>query len=69
MLAVYRKEALTATERVLVDGFASQIAARLWNHRLYGKTLERAASGDRLAPSDGVFTVDPDGRSGRGTRR
>ena len=62
MLAVYRKEALTATERVLVDGFASQIAARLWNHRLYGKTLERARLSEIVThTSDGVFTVDPDG--------
>ena len=62
VLAVYRKEALTATERVLVDGFASQIAARLWNHRLYGKTLERARLSEIVShTSDGVFTVDPDG--------
>ena len=62
VLAVYREEALTATERVLVDGFASQIAARLWNHRLYGKTLERARLSEIVShTSDGVFTVDPDG--------
>jgi PAS domain S-box-containing protein len=63
VLAVYRKEILTATERVLLDGFASQIAARLWNHRLYGKTLERARLSEIVShTSDGVFTVDPDGR-------
>jgi PAS domain S-box-containing protein len=62
VLAVYRKEALTATERVLLDGFASQIAARLWNHRLYGKTLERARLSEIVShTSDGVFTVDPEG--------
>ena len=62
VLAVYRKEVLTATERVLLDGFASQIAARLWNHRLYGKTLERARLSEIVShTSDGVFTVDPDG--------
>ncbi|HEX6399148.1 MAG TPA: hypothetical protein VF108_01590, partial [Actinomycetota bacterium] len=42
VLAVYRKQVLSATERVLLDGFATQIAARLRNHRVYGKTLERA---------------------------
>jgi PAS domain S-box-containing protein len=62
VLAVYRREVLTATERVLLDGFASQIAARLWNHRLYGKTLERARLSEIVShTSDGVFTVDTDG--------
>jgi PAS domain S-box-containing protein len=63
VLAVYRREALTATERVVLDGFASQIAARLRNHRLYGKTLERARLSEIVShTSDGVFTVDLDGR-------
>jgi PAS domain S-box-containing protein len=63
VLAVYRGEALTATERVLLDGFATQIAARLRNHRLYGKTLERARLSEIVShTSDGVFTVDVDGR-------
>jgi PAS domain S-box-containing protein len=63
VLAVYRSEVLSATERVLLDGFASQIAARLRNHRLYGKTLERARLSEIVShTSDGVFTVDPDGR-------
>jgi PAS domain S-box-containing protein len=63
VLAVYRKEVLTATERVLLDGFAGQIAARLWNHRLYGKTLERARLSEIVShTSDGVFMVDPEGR-------
>jgi PAS domain S-box-containing protein len=63
VLAVYRTEALTATERVLLDGFATQIAARLRNHRLYGKTLERARLSEIVShTSDGVFTVDLDGK-------
>ena len=63
VLAVYRREALTATERVLLDGFATQIAARLRNHRLYGKTLERARLSEIVShTSDGVFTVDLEGR-------
>ena len=63
VLAVYRNEVLTATERVLVDGFATQIAARLRDHRLYGKTLERARLSEIVThTSDGVFTVDMDGR-------
>jgi len=48
---------------VLLDGFATQIAARLRNHRLYGKTLERARLSEIVShTSDGVFTVDLDGR-------
>jgi PAS domain S-box-containing protein len=63
VLAVYRREALTTTERVLLDGFATQIAARLRNHRLYGKTLERARLSEIVShTSDGVFTVDLEGR-------
>lgn len=63
VLAVYRKPVLSATERVLLDGFATQIAARLRNHRVYGKTLERARLSEIVShTSDGVFTVDADGR-------
>ena len=63
VLAVYRSEILTATERVLLDGFATQIAARLRDHRVYGKTLERARLSEIVShTSDGVFTVDLEGR-------
>jgi PAS domain S-box-containing protein len=63
VLAVYRNEILTATERVLLDGFATQIAARLRDHRVYGKTLERARLSEIVShTSDGVFAVDLDGR-------
>ena len=63
VLAVYRDEVLTATERVLLDGFATQIAARLRDHRVYGKTLERARLSEIVShTSDGVFTVDLEGR-------
>ena len=63
VLAVYRDEILTATERVLLDGFATQIAARLRDHRMYGKTLERARLSEIVShTSDGVFTVDLEGR-------
>jgi PAS domain S-box-containing protein len=63
VLAVYRDEILTATERVLLDGFATQIAARLRDHRVYGKTLERARLSEIVShTSDGVFTVDLEGR-------
>jgi PAS domain S-box-containing protein len=62
VLAVYRAQALTATERLLLDGLAGQVAARLRNHRLYGQTLERARLSEIVThTSDGVFTVDPDG--------
>jgi PAS domain S-box-containing protein len=63
VLAVYRGHVLTATERVLLEGFASQIGARLRNHRVYGKTLERARLSEIVShTSDGVFTIDTDGR-------
>jgi PAS domain S-box-containing protein len=63
VLAVYRSQVLTATERLLLDGLASQVAARLRNHRLYGKTLERARLSEIVShTSDGVFTVDQHGR-------
>ena len=63
VLAIYRVAVLTAPERVLIDGFATQIAARLRNHRVYGKTLERARLAEIVShTSDGVFTVDADGR-------
>ncbi len=62
VLAVYRAQVLTATERLLLDGLAGQVAARLRNHRLYGKTLERARLSEIVThTSDGVFMVDPDG--------
>jgi PAS domain S-box-containing protein len=63
VLAVYRGHVLTATERVLLEGFATQIGARLRNHRVYGKTLERARLSEIVShTSDGVFTVDTEGR-------
>jgi len=62
VLAVYRAQVLTATERLLLDGLAGQVAARLRNHRLYGKTLERARLSEIVThTSDGVFMVDPHG--------
>ena len=63
VLAVYRPQVLTAPERLLLDGLANQIAARLQDHRLFGKTLERARLSEIVShTSDGVFTVDPVGR-------
>ena len=63
VLAVYRSQVLTANERLLLDGLAGQVAARLRNHRVYGKTLERARLAEIVThTSDGVFTVDQHGR-------
>ena len=63
VLAVYRPQLLTASERLLLDGLADQIAARLKDHRVFGKTLERARLSEIVAhTSDGVFTVDRLGR-------
>ena len=63
VLAVYRTQVLTASERLLLDGLAAQIAVRLQDHRVFGKTLERARLSEIVEhTSDGVFTVDPGGR-------
>lgn len=63
VLAVFRSRTLSANERLLVDGLASQIADRLGNHRLFGKTLEQARLSEIVThTSDGVFTLDRHGR-------
>jgi PAS domain S-box-containing protein len=63
VLAVYRPQLLSASERLLLDGLANQIAARLQDHRLFGKTLERARLSEIVShTSDGVFTIDTLGR-------
>jgi PAS domain S-box-containing protein len=63
VLAVYRTQGLTAPERLLLDGLANQIADRLKDHRLFGKTLERARLSQIVShTSDGIFTVDRLGR-------
>jgi PAS domain S-box-containing protein len=63
VVAVYREQPLATKARLLLDGLAAQIAVRLQNHRLYGRTLERAQLSDMLEhTSDGVLTVDHRGR-------
>jgi PAS domain S-box-containing protein len=63
VLAVYRAQVLTATERLLLDGLADQIAVRLQDHRLFGTALERARLSEIVShTSDGVFVVDIRGR-------
>jgi PAS domain S-box-containing protein len=63
VLAVYRTQPLMTKERLLLNGLAGQIAVRLRNHSLYGRTLERARLSEIVAhTTDGIFTVDQDGR-------
>lgn len=63
VVAVYRAEPLDTKARLLLDGLAGQIAVWLQNHRLYGETLERARLAEIVThTSDGVFSVDPNGR-------
>ena len=71
VLAVYRREVLTTKERLLLDGLAGQIAARLRNHRLYGKTLERARLSEIVTPHVRRRLHRRSSRDGsrRGTRR
>ncbi len=63
-LAVHREQALSETERSLLDALASQVSVKMENGRLFVETLEqRTQLGDIVAnTSDGIFTVSPDGR-------
>jgi PAS domain S-box-containing protein len=63
VLAVYRKEAMGASERAALDALASQIAVLLQNHRLFAQTYQQAQLAEIVDhTSDGVFVVAHDGR-------
>ena len=64
LLAVYRAEPLTASDRSLLETLGSQVRASLLNQRLYREVADQRA---RLADiisntTDGIFTADSKGR-------
>jgi PAS domain S-box-containing protein len=63
VMAVYRPEALTPSERSLLEALASQVRVRLVNQRLFAETVEqRTQLADIIAhTSDGIFALSPDG--------
>ncbi len=63
VLAIYRSAPLTASDRSLLEALASQVAARLLNHRLYREVAEqRTRLADVIAnTTDGIFTVSLEG--------
>jgi PAS domain S-box-containing protein len=63
VLAVYRGRELNDSERSILDTLATQIAARLQNHRLFFETFEHAQLADILThTSDGIFVLERDRR-------
>jgi len=63
VLAVYRSDPLTASDRSLLETLGSQVRASLLNQRLYMEAAEqRTRRGDMIAnTSDGIFTEASDG--------
>jgi PAS domain S-box-containing protein len=63
-LAVHREEALTTTERSLLDTLASQVSVRLDNIRLYFETLEQRTQLEEIIAhsSNGIFVLSQDRR-------
>ncbi len=63
VLAVYRKEPLSPSERSVLETLASQIAVLLQNHRLFAQTFQQAQLAEIVDhTSDGVFVIAHDGR-------
>ncbi|HEX9376322.1 MAG TPA: ATP-binding protein [Actinomycetota bacterium] len=62
VLAVYRREELTSSERSLLDALGSQIRVRLINQRLFSETVEqRTQLADIIGhTSDGIFVLSTD---------
>jgi PAS domain S-box-containing protein len=63
VLAIYRSKPLTASDRSLLEALASQVGARLLNHRLYREVAEqRTRLADIIAnTTDGIFTATLEG--------
>jgi PAS domain S-box-containing protein len=61
VLAVYREQPLSESERSLVDALSSQIAVRLQNVRLFFETIEQRTQLEQIIghTSDGIFVVSP----------
>lgn len=63
LLAVYRAEPLSASERSLLEALAPQVKSRLVNHQLFREIEEqRAQLADIIAhTTDGIFTMSAEG--------
>ncbi|HEX9693760.1 MAG TPA: ATP-binding protein [Actinomycetota bacterium] len=63
VLAVYRREPLSPSERSVLETLASQIAVLIQNHRLFAQTFQQAQLAEIVDhTSDGVFVISHDGR-------
>ena len=63
VLAVYRRESLSAAERSVLETLASQISVLIQNHRLFAQTFQQAQLAEIVDhTSDGVFVISHDGR-------
>ena len=63
VVAVYRDQALTPTERSLLEALAGQISVRLSNHKLFFQAFQQAQLAEIVEhTSDGIFVISHDGR-------
>ena len=63
VLAVYRREPLSPSERSVLETLASQISVLIQNHRLFAQTFQQAQLAEIVEhTSDGVFVISHDGR-------
>src|SRR6266540_1010721 len=63
VLAVYRREPLSPSERSVLETLASQISVLIQNHRLFAQTFQQAQLAEIVDhTSDGVFVISHDGR-------
>jgi PAS domain S-box-containing protein len=62
VLAVYREQGLSKSERSLMDALSAQVAVRLQNVRLFFETIEQRTQLEEIIghTSDGIFVVSPD---------
>jgi PAS domain S-box-containing protein len=62
VLAVYREQGLSESERSLVDALSAQVAVRLQNVRLFFETIEQRTQLEEIIghTSDGIFVVSPE---------
>jgi PAS domain S-box-containing protein len=63
VLAVYREQALSDSERSLLEALASQVAVRLQNVGLFFETVAQRTELEEILghTSDGIFALSPDG--------
>lgn len=63
VLAVYRREALSPSDRSILETLASQISVLIQNHQLFAQTFQQAQLAEIVDhTSDGVFVISHDGR-------